>query len=496
MRTILCLLVFVASGWWTGASGQEYPMTRKMSNPLFVDFPSPMYGSDSLGAMYTADPSAHVWTVDGREVLYVYASHDIEPPCGCDRMDRYHVFSTEDLVHWTDHGEILSANRVRREAGWGIEGFMWAPDCAYNPADKTYYFYFPHPDYAPDSSHIWRVGVATSRYPDRDFRLVGRVEGVPSQIDPCVFVDDDGQPYIYNGGGGQCFGGKLCRDDWTRLDGPMRPMEGLVDFHEATWIHKYNGRYYLTHSDNYHYLEGNRMRYAVSDSPLGPWTDMGIYMYPTGVETNHGSIVRFRGRWYAFYHTGNFSGHGALRSVCFDPIEYDDDGRLRIVRNFGSPRGGVLPEVASDDTPRHFEAEAYNDGGYHYGFFKHRGARPGNCDCRPEDPLMAITNDGRRCYLNDLSRGEWVRYSVRAQAGSRCDIVCTMAPAGEGEARFHLCVNGYDRTGEVTLVPGSGWQRVVLRDVALEAGEQYLDWRIDAGSLHFDGFEIRCAPSH
>ena len=59
--------------------------------------------------MYTADPSAHVWE-DGR--LYVYASHDIDPPRGCDLMDRYHVFSTDDMVNWTDHGEILNSSQV------------------------------------------------------------------------------------------------------------------------------------------------------------------------------------------------------------------------------------------------------------------------------------------------------------------------------------------------------------------------------------------------
>ena len=77
--------------------------------------------------MYTADPSAHVWE-DGR--LYVYASHDIDPPRGCDLMDRYHVFSTNDMVNWTDHGEILNSSQV----SWGRKdgGFMWAPDCAYS----------------------------------------------------------------------------------------------------------------------------------------------------------------------------------------------------------------------------------------------------------------------------------------------------------------------------------------------------------------------------
>ena len=90
-------------------------------------------------------------------------------------------------------------------------------------------------------------------------------------IDPCVFVDDDGQAYIYNGGGGTCKGGKL-KDNMIELDGPMRTMEGLSDFHEATWIHKYNGKYYLSYSDNHDDGEKhNRMCYAISDSPLGPW---------------------------------------------------------------------------------------------------------------------------------------------------------------------------------------------------------------------------------
>lgn len=143
--------------------------------------------------MYTADPSAHVWA-DGR--LYVYASHDINPPRGCDLMDQYHVFSTDDMVHWTDHGEILRASQVP----WGRKegGFMWAPDCAYK--DGTYYFYFPHPSgtYTNDS---WKIGVATSKEPAANFTVQGYIEGMDPLIDPCVFVDDDGQAYIYNGGG-------------------------------------------------------------------------------------------------------------------------------------------------------------------------------------------------------------------------------------------------------------------------------------------------------
>jgi beta-xylosidase len=91
-----------------------------------------------ITSIYTADPSAHVWK-DGR--LYVYPSHDIDPAKGCDLMDRYHVFSTADMVNWRDEGEILNAGQV----SWGRKegGFMWAPDCAYK--DGTYYYLFPSP---------------------------------------------------------------------------------------------------------------------------------------------------------------------------------------------------------------------------------------------------------------------------------------------------------------------------------------------------------------
>lgn len=309
-----------------------YPITKVMDNPLFVNFESPMYKSWVKGPLYTADASAHVWNINGREVLYVYTSHDMEPAVGCDRMDRYHVFSTEDMRSWTDHGEIMNAATVRKQTGWGIGGFMWAPDCAYNVEKQLYYFYFPHPSNAANRENSWRTGVAISRYSDREFRVVGYVEGMPSKIDPCVFVDDDGQPYIYNGGGGQCYGGKLNKDDWTKLDGKMKLMFGLEDFHEATWIHKFNGKYYLSHSDNNPIEKGgNRMKYAVSDTPLGPWKNMGIYMQPTGIETNHGSIVNFKGKWYAFYHTGEYSGEGNLRSVGVAPLTIYPDGSLEVI---------------------------------------------------------------------------------------------------------------------------------------------------------------------
>ncbi|MCM1036325.1 MAG: family 43 glycosylhydrolase [Bacteroides sp.] len=472
------------------AGNFNYPVTRKMKNPLFVGLDSPMYGTDAVGPLYTADPSAHVWNIDGKEVLYLYASHDMEPHRGCDRMDRYHVFSTEDMKTWTDHGEILSADDVREQAGWGSHGFMWAPDCAYNPDDKTYYFYFPHPENDENWGTTWRIGVATSKYPDRDFKVVGHIEGMPKYIDPCVFVDDDGQPYIYNGGSAHCFGGKLRRDDWTKLDGEMVEMQGLGDFHEATWVHKHGGLYYLSHSDNNNHKEGNHMKYAVSDSPLGPWKDMGIYMYPTGFETNHGSIVDFKGKSYAFYHTANYSGRGALRSVCFDELKYNPDGSIQIVNNWGTPRGGVAPELGIN--PVVIEAEDYNDGGYHYAYFRKPASTNdgNNRKYRKSDKDMAISTHDGQTYLKGLTKGEWVRYTVDAPEAAEYEITITARSNKKTASRLHVSSNGHNVSGDVSI-PAGGWQEVTVPSIALPRGTQYIELRMDAGDVDLDKFIIR-----
>lgn len=285
-------------------------------------------GNPIIQHLYTADPSARVWA-DGR--LYIYASHDIAPPRGCDLMDQYHVFSTDDMIHWEDHGEILRSSQVP----WGRKdgGFMWAPDCVYR--DGTYYFYFPHPS-GDEWNKTWKIGVATSKSPAKDFTVQGYVKGAEALIDPNIFIDDDGQAYFYQGGGGVCRAGKL-KDNMMEIEGTLMTMEGLEDFHEATWVHKRNGVYYLSYSDNHD--EGdqhNRMRYATSTSPLGPWKYQGIYMEPTDSFTNHGSIVEYKGQWYAFYHNSALSTQKGefndwLRSVCVDKLNYNQDGTIQKV---------------------------------------------------------------------------------------------------------------------------------------------------------------------
>ncbi len=301
-----------------------------------------------ITSIYTADPSAHVWS-DGR--LYVYPSHDIDPAIGCDLMDRYHVFSTEDMVNWRDEGEILRASDVL----WGRAegGFMWAPDCAYK--NGTYYFYFPHPS-GTDWNTTWKIGVATSTNPACGFTNLGYIPiaGGFAMIDPCVFIDTDGQAYFYYGGGGMCQGGRL-KTNMVELDGALQNMAGLVDFHEATWVFKRNQLYYLTYSDNY--PGSNHLRYATSANPLGPWTHRGIYMDPTGCDTSHGSVVEYKGQWYAFYHNQAISGQGNLRSICVDRLYFDTNGLIQKVIQTTSGVPSVGPAPPPNPSTVKYEAE-------------------------------------------------------------------------------------------------------------------------------------------
>lgn len=272
--------------------------------------------------MYTADPSAHVWD-DGR--LYVYPSTDVAHQQGVDKMEQYHVFSTDDMVTWKDHGEILHSKDVK----WGRPegGFMWAPDCAYK--NGKYYFYYPHPS-GTDWNNTWKIGVAVSKHPEKGFKDQGYMKGVGgfAMIDPSVFIDDDGQAYFYYGGGGKCAAGKL-KDNMMEIDGELKLQEGLADFHEAPMVFKNKGLYYLIHSDNAQPL--NNMVYATSKNPLGPWENRGFFMDVVGCSTTHGSVVEYKNQWYLFYHNKALSNEGNLRSICFDKLFFNSDGTIQKV---------------------------------------------------------------------------------------------------------------------------------------------------------------------
>lgn len=276
--------------------------------------------------MRTADPSAKVMP-DGK--LWLYPSHD--PDNGgnnYDGMDGYHVYSTTDLETWTDYGEVLHS----RDVEWNGTGSMWAPDCAYK--NGKYYFYFPST--LKSGGQNFRTGVAVSDkpqgpfIPEKDF-----IQGTTG-IDPMCFIDDDGQAYLYFGYTANPFVAKL-KDNMIELAESMRRIDigDASAYVEGSFMHKYNGKYYLSWSNFRGYTVDNKKYgalYAVGDSPYGPFEFKGgIKENPPGAQDHH-SIVEFNGQWYIFYHVGNYNGGNTWRrNVCVDYLYHNPDGTIKLV---------------------------------------------------------------------------------------------------------------------------------------------------------------------
>ena len=289
---------------------------------------------------FTADPTARVFN----NKVYLYPSHDIKPPVGQRQdwfcMEDYHVFSSENLTDWTDHGVIVTQNKVPwvRTNSYS----MWAPDCV--ERNGKYYFYFPS---APKDGRGFGVGVAIADSPEGPFICEPEpIKGI-SGIDPCVLQASDGNAYIF-WGAGRCAklkpNMKELADDtpkekvkWGNREFEMYGVNCLKDLPnrqaEGPFAFEYNGNYYLT----YPYVRENTevLGYAMSKNPMGPYEYKGIIMpeHENGCWTNHHSIINYKGQWYLFYHQNAFSPNDdKRRSVQIDKLYFNADGTIKEVK--------------------------------------------------------------------------------------------------------------------------------------------------------------------
>lgn len=315
----------------------------------------PLKNEPLITHMFTADPSAHVF--DGR--LYIYPSHDRDEDLPANQagdhydMRDYHVFSMTSIPgEVTDHGVALALEDIP----WAKRQ-LWAPDAAYK--DGKYYLYFP----AKDHDDIFRIGVAVSDSPSGPFRALPQPIAGANSIDPAVFVDDDGQAYMFWGGlwggqlekwvDGQYVADALGPGNLDRALGPLaarlspsmtelaqEPVEVVIldetgkkiyggdqyrRFFEGVWVHKYRGTYYLSYSTGTTHM----IVYATSDNPLGPYTYRGMVLDQVVGWTTHHSIVEFRGEWFLFYHDATLSGgKDNKRNLKVRRLEYREDGTI------------------------------------------------------------------------------------------------------------------------------------------------------------------------
>ncbi len=278
---------------------------------------------------FTADPSARVF----EDQVYVYPSHDILAREGRGRvgwfcMEDYHVFSSPNLTDWTDHGVIVSQNKVKWADSTAYS--MWAPDCIFR--NGKYYFYFP--TRAKDTSYGrgFTIGVAVADKPYGPFipqpEPIKNVRG----IDPNVFIDKDGQAYLY-WSQGNIFAAKL-KENMLELASEPKLIEELPNkgLKEGPFLFERNRIYYLTYPHVENKIE--RLEYAIGDNPMGPFKVTGVIMdeSPTGCWTNHHSIIEFKNQWYLFYHHNDLSPQfDKNRSIRIDSLFFNEDGTMKTV---------------------------------------------------------------------------------------------------------------------------------------------------------------------
>lgn len=311
---------------------------------------------------YMADPAVHVF--NGK--LYIYPSHDRESGIpendNGDHFDMkdYHVFSMETIDGpVTDHGVVLDV----KDIPWAGRQ-LWDCDCTCK--DGKYYMYFP----LKDQTDIFRIGVAVADKPEGPFIAQPDPMKGSYSIDPAILDDGDGNYYMYFGG---LWGGQLQRyknnkalecaefpadnepaipsriaklaDNMLEFAEEPRPVVILDEngkpltagdnnrrFFEASWVHKYNGKYYFSYSTG----DTHQLCYAIGDNPYGPFTYQGVILTPVVGWTTHHAICEFQGKWYLFHHDCVPSGGRTwLRSLKVCELEYNADGSIKTIEGGG-----------------------------------------------------------------------------------------------------------------------------------------------------------------
>ena len=313
--------------------------------------------------IYTADPSAHVF--DGK--IYIYPSHDIDAGIPFNDngdhfgMEDYHVLSMNNIDAATvDNGVALHV----KDVAWATRQ-MWAPDAAHK--NGKYYLYFP----AKRANGIFQIGVAVSDSPSGPFTPEPEAIEGSYTIDPAVFEDEDGKYYMYFGG---IWGGQLQKyrnnqyaeeneepvdnepalgpivallsDDMKQFAEEPREIKILDEngkvllsgdnnrrFFEASWVHKYNGKYYFSYSTG----DTHFICYATGDNPYGPFTYQGRILNPVVGWTSHHSICKVDEKWYLFYNDSSLSkGVTHLRSIKVTEITYNEDGSIVTINPYNN----------------------------------------------------------------------------------------------------------------------------------------------------------------
>ncbi len=286
---------------------------------------------------FTPDPAPLVVG----DTLYLYTGRD-DMRATPDNfvMNDYQVFTTTDMVNWTHHAPVFNT------AEFGIKDTANAAQMVYR--NGKYYYYIS----------LYGIAVLESDSPYGPFTNAlgeGRylINGDDTSysghgwedIDPTVFIDDDGQAYLY--WGNNALYAVRLNPDMTSYSGDIQVFEIKDkeafgdDYEEAPWLTKHDGRYYLAYAA--HCPEDTY--WAWSASPMGPWKFGGELMraFEHGGMGNHTGMCEYKGRWYFFYmDEGLPLCHSRRRTSSVVPFDFAPDGSLPYMHH---DKRGVLHSV-------------------------------------------------------------------------------------------------------------------------------------------------------
>lgn len=295
---------------------------------LFVWLQSSQGQNPIISHIFTADPAPIVYN----DTLFLYTGHDTASVEATNyKMPDWHVFSTTDMVNWKDHGALLSPHTF----SWAT-GDAYAAQCIERNG-KFYWFVSTFHKKDGRSNGGAAIGVAVSDRPTGPFKdAIGNAliinemtkdkEHGWDDIDPTVFVDDNGQAYMF-WGNGSCKWVKL-KENMIELDSDIHVLE-IKNFIEGPWVYKRNNLYYLVYASQG--TKPEMIEYCTATHPEGPWTYRGIIQDNVNNSfTTHPGIIDYKGKSYFFYHDGSLPTGGSYRrSICVDYMYYNEDGTIK-----------------------------------------------------------------------------------------------------------------------------------------------------------------------
>ncbi|GAA2274295.1 glycoside hydrolase family 43 protein [Glycomyces scopariae] len=426
-------------------------------SPAADPSPSPVQADNPIvQTIYTADPAPLVH--NGR--VYLYTGHD-EDGSTWFTMKEWRVWSSDDMVNWTDHGSPLN-----------IDTFAWARQDAWAgqavERNGKFYWYVP---VVNDATGRMAIGVAVADSPTGPFRgAIGRPLVENGEIDPTVFIDTDGQAYLYWGNPNLwyvklnadmvSYSGSATRIQLTTQGFGTRP--GGTDrptlYEEGPWVYKRGSLYYMVFAAQ---CCSEFIAYSTAPGPTGPWTYRGTIM-PTqgGSFTNHAGVIDFEGSSYFFYHNGALPGGGGFtRSVAVERFAYNGDGTFPTINmtSAGAPQSGALDPFVRQEA----ETIAWQSG------------------------VETERASGGGMNVGWIENGDWIKVKGVAFGSGASSFTARVASATAGGS-IELRLGGPNGTRVGTCsVPGTGgWQTwtSVTCPVSGATGTQDLYLRFTGGS--------------